>query len=99
MDLTDFQDALVTIVTAIRVTLRTELSSIWLPIQFGIIALTAIAAVGLSALVRRKFDLAAATMGWPAYLRLAARALIDNFAVLVFILLISIIRVGIEASV
>ena len=99
MDLTDFQDALVSIVTAIRVTLRTELSSIWLPIQFGIIALTAIAAVGLSALVRRKFDLAAATMGWPGYLRLAARALIDNFAVLAFILLIGIVRVGIEASV
>ncbi len=99
MDLTDFQDALVSIVTAIRVTLRTELSSIWLPIQFGIMALTAIAAVGLSALVRRKFDLAAATMGWPGYLRLAARALIDNFAVLAFILLIGIVRVGIEASV
>ena len=75
MDPEDFQDTLVTIVTAIRVTLRTELSSIWLPIQFGVIALAAIAAVGLSALVRRKFDLTAVTMGWPAYLRLAARAL------------------------
>jgi small-conductance mechanosensitive channel len=99
MDATDFQDALVAIVTTIRVTLRTELSSIWLPIQFGVIALTAIAAVGLSALVRRKFDLAAVTMGWPGYLRLAARAVIDNFAVLAFILLISIVRTGIEATV
>jgi small-conductance mechanosensitive channel len=98
MDSNYFQDALVTIVTAIRVTLRSELSSIWLPIQFGTIALAAIAAVGVSVLVRRKFDLAAATMGWPGYLRLATRALIDNFAMLVFILLISIIRPGLEAS-
>jgi small-conductance mechanosensitive channel len=98
MDSNYFQDALVTIVTAIRATLRSELSSIWLPIQFGTIALAAIAAVGVSVLVRRKFDLAAATMGWPGYLRLATRALIDNFAMLVFILLISIIRPGLEAS-
>jgi small-conductance mechanosensitive channel len=99
MDSNNFQDALVAVVTAIRLTLRTELSSIWLPIQFGIIALAAIAAVGLSALVRRRFDLAAATMGWPGYLRLAVRALIDNFAVLVFILLMIVVRAGLETSV
>jgi small-conductance mechanosensitive channel len=98
MDSNDFHDVVVAIVTTIRLTLRTELSSIWLPIQFGTIALAAIAAIGVSALVRRKFDLAAATMGWPGYLRLAVRALIDNFAVLVFILLISIIRPALEAA-
>jgi small-conductance mechanosensitive channel len=98
MDPDNFQDALATVVTVIRVTLRSELSSIWLPIQFGTIAFAAIAAVGVSALVRRRFDLAAATMGWPGYLRLATRALIENFAVLVFILLIFVLRAGLEAS-
>ena len=98
MDSNDFQDALAAIVTVIRVTLRSELSSIWLPIQFGVITLAAIAAIGVSALLRRRFDLAAATMGWPGYLRLAARALIDNFAVLVFILLMIVIRAGLDAS-
>src|SRR5262245_53778243 len=98
MDSNDFQEALVAIVTAIRVTLRTELTSVWLPVQLGLIAIAALAAVGIAALVRRKFDLAAATMGWSAYLRLAARALIANFAVLVFILLLSIIRPALEAA-
>jgi small-conductance mechanosensitive channel len=58
----------------------------------------ALIAIAISALVRRRFDLSAATMGWPAYLRLAARALIDNFAVLIFILLVIISRVSLEAS-
>lgn len=98
MDSNDFHDVVVAIVTTIRLTLRTELSSIWMPIQFGTIALAAIAAIGVSALVRRKFDLAAATMGWPGYLRLAVRALTDNFAVLVFILLMIVIRTGLEAA-
>ena len=45
MDEDDFQDALAAVVTAIRVTLRTELSSIWLPVQLGTIALVAAAAL------------------------------------------------------
>ncbi|MBX9827901.1 MAG: mechanosensitive ion channel [Xanthobacteraceae bacterium] len=98
MDSDDFENILATVATAIRVTLRSELSSIWLPIQFGVIALAAIAAIGISALVRRRFDLAAATMGWPGYLRLATRALIDNFAALVFVLMMIVIRAGLEAS-
>jgi small-conductance mechanosensitive channel len=65
----------------------------------GTIAILAVAAIGAGAIVRRRFDLAAATMGWPGYLRLAARALIDNFAVLIFILFLMITRAGLEAGV
>src|SRR5262249_34251193 len=50
-------------------------------------------------LMRKRFDLNAATMGWPGYLRLAARALIDNFAVLIFIFLIIITRAALESGV
>ena len=95
----DIDNAVLAIVTTIRTTLRTELTSIWLPLQLGDIADTALVSIAIAALVRRRFDLSAATMGWPAYLRLAARALIDNFAVLIFILLLIITRASLEASV
>jgi small-conductance mechanosensitive channel len=98
MDPDDIQNALTALITTIRTTLRTELSSIWLPIQLGTIAALAIVAIGIAAIVRRRFDLTAATMGWPAYLRLAARAVTDNFAVLIFILLIIVTRAGLEAG-
>lgn len=98
MDPDGIENALTAIVTTIRTTLRTELTSIWLPVQLVDIAIMALVAITISALVRKRFNLSAATMGWPAYLRLAARALIDNFAVLIFILLIIVTRVSIEAS-
>src|SRR5882757_9256739 len=98
MDPDDIQNALTALITTIRTTLRSELTSIWLPIQLGTIAALAIAAIGIGAIVRRRFDLTAATMGWPAYLRLAARALTDNFAVLIFILLIMVTRAGLDAG-
>jgi small-conductance mechanosensitive channel len=94
----DLENAATAIITTIRTTLRTELTSIWLPLQLGDIAVTALVAIGIAALVRRRFDLTAATMGWPAYLRLAVRALIDNFAVLIFILVIIVTRAGLEAT-
>jgi small-conductance mechanosensitive channel len=78
------------------VTLRTELTSIWLPIQFGIIVLAALAAWACAAAIRRRFDLVTATMGWPSYLRIFVRALIDNFGVLAFMVLIGITRTAIR---
>lgn len=93
----DLQEALVALITSLRVMLRTELSSIWLPIQFGSIIVAAIIAVIVAAIVRRRFDLVSATMGWPAYLRMAVRALTKNFGVLIFIFVIGVIRTGAEA--
>jgi len=98
MDPDDIQNALTSVVATIRTTLRTELTSIWLPIQLGTIAALAIAAIAIAMIVRRRFDLTAATMGWPGYLRMAVRALTDNFAVLVFILLLIVTRAGMEAG-
>ena len=45
MDADDLQNALVTLIASIRDALRTELSSIWLPIQFGAIVAAALVAV------------------------------------------------------
>jgi len=97
MDADDLQAALVTLIASIRAALRTELYSIWLPVQLGAIAAAAIVAVVVVAIVRRRFDLVSATMGWPAYLRLAVRALTENFGVLAFIFVVGVTRAGIEA--
>jgi small-conductance mechanosensitive channel len=96
MEAEDLQDTLDALIAALRVTLRTELSSIWLPIQFSAIAVAALAAWGCAALIRRKFDLVSATMGWPAYLRAVVRALVDNFGALAFMVIIGVIRTAIR---
>jgi small-conductance mechanosensitive channel len=97
MNADDLQTALATLSTSIRAALRTELSSIWLPAQLGAIVAAAIVALAVAALVRRRFDLVSATMGWPAYLRLAVRALTMNFGVLAFIFVVGVTRAGIDA--
>jgi small-conductance mechanosensitive channel len=99
MNADGLQDTIVALLTGMRATLRTELTSVWLPLQLGIIAAAAIVALAIGATIRRRFDLVSATMGWPAYLRLAVRALIDNFGVLLMISLLGVIRAGIEAGV
>ncbi len=96
MEAADLEDTLNSLVTALRVTLRTELTSVWLPIQFGLIALAALAAWAAASAIRRRFDLVSATMGWPAYLRILVRALIDNFGVLAFMLILGVIRAAIR---
>ena len=96
MDPADLQDALATLITTIRITLRTELTSVWLPIQFGAIVVAALVASAVAAILRRRFDLVSATMGWPAYLRNVVRVLIANFGVLAFIVVAGLIRGGLE---
>ena len=95
----NLEDTLATLITAIRVALRTELTSIWLPIQLGAIVLAAAIAFGIAAYVRKRFDLVSATMGWPPYLRTFARAVSNSFAIIVFILVIGIMRAAFQASV
>ena len=74
------------------------MSSVWLPIQFAAIALAALRRLEHApALVRKRFDLVSATMGWPPYLRILVRAVIDNFGVLAFMLILSVIRTAIRA--
>jgi small-conductance mechanosensitive channel len=99
MDMDDFHDFLATVLATIRSTIRTEFTSIWLPIQLGIILLVVVAAIGAAALIRKRFDLVSATMGWPAYLKRVVHAVSANFSTAIFIVLIAMMRTAIDAAV
>jgi small-conductance mechanosensitive channel len=97
MEADGLSDTLNSLVMALRLTLRTELTSVWLPAQFGLIALAALAAWVCATAIRKRFDLVSVTMGWPPYLRVLVRALIDNFGVLAFMLILGLIRAAVRA--
>ena len=98
MDLDDFHNLTATVLSGIRVTIRTELTSIWLPIQLVVILAVILIAFGLTALIRKHFDLVSATMGWPAYLRRIVHAVSANFSTAIFIVLIALSRASIDAG-
>lgn len=99
MDIDDFHDFLAAVLATIRTTIRTELTSIWLPIQLGVIVIVILAAIGAAALIRKRFDLVAVTMGWPAYLKRVVHAISANFSTAIFIVLIAVTRIGLDAAV
>ena len=66
MDAFDLEAALAALNSGLRMTLRTQLTSVWLPIQLGIIVAVAAVAVGIAAMVRKRFDLVSATMSLAA---------------------------------
>ena len=99
MDFQDLQTALAALNSGLRMTLRTQLTSVWLPIQLGIIAAVAAIAFGIAAAFRKRFDFAAATANWPPYLRLAVLAVMSHFGTLLFIVLLSVVRVSMRASI
>ena len=98
MDAVNLQDAILALIAGIRTTLRSELTSIWLPVQLVTILLATAIAAAVGAIVRRRFDLASATMGWPPYVRLAVRAVTENFGVLAFILVVGSARGALQAT-
>ena len=98
MDFSDLQTALAALNSGLRTTLRTQITSVWLPIQLGIVVAVAAAAMGIAATVRKRFDLVSATMSWPPYARLVVRAMMNHLGTIVFILLLSIVRVSMRAS-
>jgi small-conductance mechanosensitive channel len=98
MDAVNLQDALAALIAGTRATLQTELTSIWLPIQLVTILLAIAVAAVVGAIVRRRFDLTSATMGWPPYVRLAVRAVTENFSVLAFILTVGAARGALQVT-
>ena len=98
MDWPDFETAFAALNSGLRMTLRTQFTSIWLPIQLSIIAAVAGLAWGIATVFRKRVDLVSATENWPPYLRLAVRAVMSHFGTLVFILLLSIVRASMRAS-
>ncbi len=78
-------------------TIGAEFTSIWLPIQLGIILIALILSAGLGALVRRRLDLVSLAMGWPLILRRGLRKIAENFGTIVFLLLMATTRAAMLA--
>ena len=96
MDTEGFISSFDVLLHTARQTLRLQLTSPWLPIQLIIVIVAILIAMAVGTLLRRRFDLVSATMGWPAYARAAVRKLLAESNTLIFIFIISVVRVGIR---
>ncbi len=74
-----------------------EVASVWVLIQLALLLLAAAAAAMIGALVRKRADLVALTMGWPAFLRLFARAIAANIGMIAFVAIVALMQVGMLA--
>jgi len=99
MDFSDLHDTLTAFLAMARHTLRSELTSVWLPIQLGLIGLSVLIAIGISVSIRKRADLVSLTMGWPPYLRMVVRALVTYLSPIAFILVVIAIRSALRADV
>jgi small-conductance mechanosensitive channel len=68
------------------------LTSIWVPIQLALIVGAAALAALVAAVVRRRTDLVALTMGWPLPLRQVARTALANLGMIVFAVEVALVR-------
>lgn len=92
MDFSDLNEALSSLVHAAQATLRTELTSMWLPIQLGLIGLAVVIALAIAAALRKHTDLMTLTAKWPPFLRLIIRAIVNHLAVIAFIIVLVAMR-------
>ncbi|MEI9804043.1 MAG: mechanosensitive ion channel domain-containing protein [Pseudolabrys sp.] len=99
MDFSDFHEAITALLEAARHSLRTELTSIWLPIQFGLIGLAVVIALGIASAIRKRADLLALTMGWPPILRMIVRGVVTHLGAIAFVFVLLAIRAGLRADV
>ena len=74
-----------------------EVASVWVLIQLALLLLAAAAAAMIGALVRKRADLVALTMGWPSFLRLFARAIAANIGMIAFVAIVALMQVGMLA--
>jgi len=75
-----------------------KVTTIRVPIQVAEIMLAALAGWAIAAFMRKRIDLLTLTMGWPIYLRAAARAVIANLGIMAAILLLLAIRAAMLAA-
>ncbi len=76
--------------------LAAQVATVWVLIQLALIALAALVGWSIAALIRRRADFVGLTMGWPVYLRLAARAVIDNLGTIFTVLLVLVMRAAMQ---
>ncbi len=74
-----------------------EFTSIWFPIQVGLILLAVLISGVLGALFRRRVDLDALAAGWPTFPRRILHQIAENFGTIVFILLTASTRAAMMA--
>lgn len=99
MDFSDLNEALSSLVHAAQATLRTELTSMWLPIQLGLIGLAVVIALAIAAALRKHTDLMTLTAKWPPFLRLIIRAIVNHLAVIAFIIALVAMRAALRTDV
>src|SRR5665647_2900356 len=99
MDFSDYNSTLAALLETARHTLRTELTSVWLPIQLGLIGLAAVMAVGIAAAIKNRADLVTLTLNWPPILRMIVRGIVVHLAAIAFVLVLLMIRAGLRADV
>jgi small-conductance mechanosensitive channel len=66
-----------------------DLTSIWTPIQLGVILIAYVIGAGVSLATRNRVDLTQLLMGWPPMIRQLVRALATHIGVAVFVLLLA----------
>jgi len=98
MDFSDLQDAATTLLQAVQATLRTELTSAWLPIQIGLIALAAVIAAGAAAALRRRVEPAASLAHWPPFPRMILRATLAHSGEIAFVIVLMAIRAALRTD-
>src|SRR5664280_1887704 len=99
MDFSDLHEALTTLLAAARLALRTELTSVWLPIQLSLIGLAVIIALATAAAIKKRTDPATLAMNWPPVLRMLVRALVRHMGPIVFILALLVMRAALRSEV
>jgi small-conductance mechanosensitive channel len=89
--MSDLQSVIATVLDFAR-SLGAEITSRWFYLQLALIIFGAAIGAGVLWLLRRKLDLVSLTMGWPAALRLMARAFGESLGYVAFIIVIASIH-------
>ncbi len=85
----DLEHALATVKAAL-LSLRAQVTSIWFPVQLGLIALAAAIGIGAMLIARRRLRAIAWTATWPPVMRQLFDAVVANFGLILFILVVGI---------
>jgi small-conductance mechanosensitive channel len=83
--------------TETLVALAKPFTTVWLPIQLGLIVLAALIAWGVAVLLRKRLDLTTITLGWPPVLRTLVRAVAGHLGTIAFIMLVLAMRIAMQA--
>jgi small-conductance mechanosensitive channel len=99
MDLSEFHEALAAVLHAARATLRTELTSIWLPVQIGCLLLAFAIASAAAVAVRKRIDLNTLSATWPPFLRVTVCAIAGHIRPIIFVVILLAIRASLRLNI